>query len=42
MRAYYLDGDDKVYLDFDGREISGAGAVPAGVQDIFVEVDTDR
>ncbi|NOJ24613.1 Ig-like domain-containing protein, partial [Vibrio coralliilyticus] len=36
MRAYYLDGDDKVYLDFDGREIS----VPAGVQDIFVEVDT--
>ncbi|MCG9597400.1 Ig-like domain-containing protein [Vibrio sp. Isolate25] len=37
MRAYYLDGDDKVYLDFDGREIS----VPAGVQDIFVEVDTE-
>ncbi|MBN3493139.1 Ig-like domain-containing protein [Vibrio neptunius] len=36
MRAYYLDGDDKVYLDFTGREIS----VPAGVQDIFVEVDT--
>ncbi|KGY10774.1 hypothetical protein NM22_19070, partial [Vibrio tubiashii] len=43
MRAYYLDAtspdadsDGKVYLDFDGHNIQ----VPAGVQDVYVEVAT--